>query len=360
MPEKMTDSNTELRAIEWTGDCKVRFLDQTQLPDSEIWLETDDYRVVAEAIRRLQVRGAPLIGVAAAYGLALAARSIEADDAPALIARLRKASDELRSTRPTAVNLAWALDRSISAMESVRDIEEIGTTLLTEAVRIHEEDIAANHRMAEHGASLLVTGGSAMTHCNAGALATGGYGTALGVLRLGWERGSLKQVYATETRPLLQGARLTTWELQKTGVPVSLVADSAAGSVIKRGLVDEIVVGADRIAANGDVANKIGTYQLAVIAHENGVPFYVAAPTSTIDLGIASGDEIPIEERAGSEVTSVRGVTTAPEGVVALNPAFDVTPNRYVTAIITERSVARAPYTASLANLFKDEVPARG
>jgi methylthioribose-1-phosphate isomerase len=356
----MSDASTDFRPIEWTEDNRVRFLDQTLLPGSETWIETDDYRVIEEAIRSLRVRGAPLIGIAAAYGLALAARSTDDTDCTSFVAGLRAAADELRSTRPTAVNLAWALDRTLSAVEQASSIDDIRRTITSEALTIHEEDIAANHAMAEHGASLLVSGGTAMTHCNAGALATGGYGTALGVLRLGWERGTLKEVYATETRPLLQGARLTAWELRRAGVPVSLVTDSSAGSVIKRGLVDEVVVGADRIAANGDVANKIGTYQMAVIARENDVPFYVAAPTSTIDLNTASGDDIPIEDRSPDEVTAVHGATIAPEGVGALNPAFDVTPNRYVTAIITERGIALPPYQDSLANLFRSEVPARG
>jgi methylthioribose-1-phosphate isomerase len=356
----MSDTSTDFRPIEWTEDSRVRFLDQTLLPGSETWVETDDYRVIADAIRSLQVRGAPLIGIAAAYGLALAARSIDDKDLSSFVAGLRAAADELRSTRPTAVNLAWALERSLAAVEHLSSIDDIRRTITSEALAIHEEDVTANHTMAEYGASLLVSGGAAMTHCNAGALATGGYGTALGVLRLGWERGAVKEVYATETRPLLQGARLTAWELREAGVPVSLVTDSSAGSVIKRGLVDEVVVGADRIAANGDVANKIGTYQLAVIARENGVPFYVAAPTSTIDLSTPSGDAIPIEDRSPAEVTTVHGVTTTLEGVAALNPAFDVTPNRYVTAIITERGIARPPYQDSLAHLFRGEVAARG
>lgn len=356
----MTNTNADLRPIEWTADNRVRFLDQTLLPASETWIDTDDYSVVAEAIRTLQVRGAPLIGISAAYGLALAALSIGESDPRKLIATLREAADELRSTRPTAVNLAWALDRALLAVNGLTDVSEIRDTLVNEAQRIHEEDVAGNHAIAGYGASLLVTGGATLTHCNAGALATGGYGTALGVLRMGWEQGTLKRVYATETRPLLQGARLTTWELQKTGVPVSLVTDTAAGTVIKRGLVSDVVVGADRIAANGDVANKIGTYQLAVVAHENDIPFYVAAPTSTIDLAVASGDDIPIEERAPSEVTGVQGIATTPHGVEALNPAFDVTPARYVTAIITERGIARLPYGESLSGLFPVEVASRG
>lgn len=355
----MSNQYAEFRPIDWQ-DGKVRFLDQTLLPVEEVWVTTADYQTIAEAIRRLQVRGAPLIGIAAAYGLALAAHSKVGENPDLLTAHIREAADELRSTRPTAVNLSWALDRCLAVIEGANDAETIRDRLLSEALRIHDEDIAANRAMAEHGVSVLVPGGVAMTHCNAGALATGGYGTALGVLRLAFERGNLRRVYATETRPLLQGARLTAWELLKGGVPVTLIADTAAGSIIRRSLVDEIVVGADRIAANGDVANKIGTYQLAVLAHENGIPLYVAAPTSTIDLTVRTGDDIPIEERAGDEVTRVRNVTTAPEGIDALNPAFDVTPSGYVSAIITERGVARAPYVESLAELFKAGARAGG
>jgi methylthioribose-1-phosphate isomerase len=355
----MTNEDSDLRPIEWR-DGSVRFLDQTRLPAEEVWLETKDYRTIADAIRRLQVRGAPLIGVSAAYGLALAANSIEEPDSARFLAHLREAADELRGTRPTAVNLAWALDRTLSAASGPTDVRSIRDSVLSEALRIHDEDVAANHAMAEHGAPLLASGSAALTHCNAGALATGGYGTALGVLRLAHKHGTLTQVYATETRPLLQGARLTAWELQKTGVPVTVIADSAAGSLIRTGLVRPVIVGADRIAANGDVANKIGTYQLAVLAHENTIPFYVAAPTSTIDLTTATGNDIPIEERAASEVAGFRDLQTTPEDVPVLNPAFDVTPSRYVSAIITERGVARLPYQDSLAALFRDEVPARG
>lgn len=355
----MMNKDTLLRPIEWV-DGRVRFLDQTLLPAEEVWVETADYETIAEAIRRLQVRGAPLIGVSAAYGLALAARASKANEVKPLLADIREAADQLLSTRPTAVNLSWALDRCLRAIAGTTDVDPIRETLLAEALRIHDEDIAANRAMAEHGASLLAPNGAVMTHCNAGALATGGYGTALGVIRRGFERGTVRQVYATETRPLLQGARLTAWELQGDGVPVTLIADTAVGSVIKRGLVNEIVVGADRIAANGDVANKIGTYQLAVLANENDIPFHVAAPISTIDLSVATGDDIPIEERAPEEVTSVQGVKTAPGDVAALNPAFDVTPNRYIAAIITERGVARAPYAESLSGLFSQGVAAHG
>jgi methylthioribose-1-phosphate isomerase len=346
--------------IEWLSDGKVRFLDQTLLPQEETWVETRDYRVIAEAIRRLQVRGAPLIGVAAAYGLALSALESTATEIDALKRDVQAAADILRSTRPTAVNLPWALDLCLRALAGAIDASEARETLVRTARNIHEEDVAANERIGAYGADLIPAGASVMTHCNAGSLATGGYGTALGVVRSAWAGGSLSRVIATETRPLLQGARLTAWELQHEGIPFTLIADSAAGSALRGGLASAVVVGADRIAANGDVANKIGTYQLAVLAKENGIPFYVAAPTSTIDLMLTSGDEIPIEERAADEVKSMRGVEIAPDGIEAANPAFDVTPHAYVTAIVTENGVARAPYGESLQRVCRGEAPVRG
>jgi len=346
--------------IEWLPDGKVRFLDQTLLPQQETWVETADYRVVAVAVRRLQVRGAPLIGVSAAYGLALAGLESTATDIETLRRNVQEAAEVLRATRPTAVNLAWALDRSLRALDSAADPSDARQTLVDTARNIHEEDVAGNQRMGGFGAALIPAGASVMTHCNAGSLATGGYGTALGVLRSAWTAGRLRHVHATETRPLLQGARLTAWELQREGIPFTLITDSAAGSVMRRGLIGAVVTGADRITANGDVANKIGTYQLAVLARENGVPFYVAAPTSTIDLALSSGDDIPIEERATDEVTAVRGTVIAPAGIEAANPAFDVTPNIYIAAIITENSVARAPYGESLRRVCESGVAARG
>ena len=348
------------RPIEWLPEDKVRFLDQARLPGEEVWLETADYRVLAEAIRRLQVRGAPLIGIAAAYGLALAAVEAGDTDIAALRSQLAQASETLRSTRPTAVNLGWALDRALKVTSSQSDPQSTRLALIREAQSIHEEDVRGNQRMGEYGAELLPANASVLTHCNAGSLATGGYGTALGVLRTAWQNGGLRHVYTTETRPLLQGARLTAWELQAEGIPFTLVADSAAGSLMRRGMVGAVVVGADRITANGDLANKIGTYQLAVLARENGIPFYVAAPISTIDLSLPCGDDIPIEERSPDEVTSVLGVLVAPVGATAANPAFDVTPNICVGAIITENGIARAPYEDSLPRLSVAEVPARG
>ena len=345
--------------IEWQADGKVRFLDQTRLPQEESWVITDDYERIAEAIRRLEVRGAPLIGIAAAYGLALAARASGATDNDGLRTDVRRAAEVLRATRPTAVNLAWALDRMLNLIENTCS-DETRLLLLREARAIHDEDIAGNQRMGKHGAELIAAGANVMTHCNAGALATGGYGTALGVIRAAWESGNLARVTATETRPLLQGARLTAWELRDGGIPFTLIPDSAAGLTMRRGGIGAVVVGADRIAANGDVANKIGTYQLAVLARENGVPFYVAAPISTIDLATETGDEIPIEERSPDEVRSVRGTEIAPEGTDASNPAFDVTPSEYVTAIITENGVARRPYEESLQRMCNAGVAARG
>jgi len=343
--------------IEWLPGGRVRLIDQTRLPREEAYVETAAYRDLARAIREMRVRGAPLIGITAAYALALAAREAVAGDKPALMAALREAAEELRATRPTASNLAWALARMLGVAESAADIP---AALEAEAARIHQEDVDACRRIGAHGAALLPDDVSLLTHCNAGSLATGGYGTALGVVRTAWEQGKLQRVYATETRPLLQGARLTAWELQRDGIPFTLIVDSAAGQLLRRGLAAAVVVGADRIAANGDVANKIGTYALAALAHANGVPFYVAAPTSTIDLDTPSGVAIPIEERAAKEVTTLAGAATAPDGTAAANPAFDVTPAQYVTAIITENGVARPPYEASLAALLREEAASRG
>jgi len=342
--------------IEWLPGGSVRLIDQTRLPREEAYVETADYRDLARAIREMQVRGAPLIGITAAYAMALAAREAAAG-AKGVPAALREAASELRATRPTASNLAWALDRMLRLAEGATDVP---AALEAEARRIHEEDIAACRRIGANGASLLPQGVSLLTHCNTGSLATGSYGTALGVVRAAWEQGKLQHVYATETRPLMQGARLTAWELQRDGIPFTLIVDGAAGQLLRRGLAGAVVVGADRIAANGDVANKIGTYTLAALARENGVPFYVAAPTSTIDPGTPSGDQIPIEERAAEEVTTLADVAIAPEGIAAANPAFDLTPAQYVTAIVTENGVARPPYQASLATLLREEAPSRG
>jgi len=337
-----------LEIIAW-HDGKVRLLDQTRLPEEEVHIEIADVDGLAAAICEMRIRGAPALGVAAAYGLALAAAASSAAARDDLLAHLSRAAGTLAATRPTAVNLPWALRRVLAAAETAPNVEAARHAVLAEARDIHQESLEADRRLSELGAELMPEAGAVLTHCNTGALATAGYGTALGVLRAAHGRGKKIRVYATETRPLLQGARLTAWELLREGIPATLIVDGAAGSLLRRGLVACVIVGADRIAANGDVANKVGTYGLAVLAHENGVPFYVAAPSTTVDLSLADGDDIPIEERAAGEVTSFAGRRIAPEGVEVANPAFDVTPHRYVTAIITERGIAREPYTESLA-----------
>ncbi len=336
-----------MNPTEWLGD-RIRIIDQTRLPHEEVFLELADYRDVIEAIKTLRIRGAPDIGVAAAYGLVVGAQRIEAGSKAEFLASLRSVSEALASSRPTAVNLFWALERMNRAAQRGEDVEQIKAALVAEAKGIDAENDEANRRLSEFGAELIHDGFTILTHCNAGSLATAGYGTALGVIKMAKEQGKRVSVYADETRPLLQGARLTTWELMKDGIPVTLITDSMAGHFMKKGDIDCAIVGADRIAANGDVANKIGTYSVAVLATENAIPFYVAAPVSTIDFSLASGDDIPIEERRADEVTHVLGVRIAPEGVPAANPAFDVTPHRYVTAIITEAGVSREPYTETL------------
>jgi methylthioribose-1-phosphate isomerase len=328
----------EFDANAWT----LTLVDQTRLPHESVFVVCRTVDDVAHAIRSMQVRGAPAIGVAAAYGMALAAHASSGD----LKIDLENAATVLRATRPTAVNLQWALERILRQARSGGD----AASVLALANEMADEDVAVNRRIGAFGLDLLPQHANVLTHCNAGALATVDYGTALGVIRAAHDAGRGVHVYVDETRPFLQGARLTTWELQQAGVPLTLITDNMAGHFMYRRKVDLVVVGADRIAANGDVANKIGTYSLAVLAHENRVPFYVAAPLSTIDLSIVDGDAIPIEERSSNEVTHVHGVSIAPDGVEAAHPAFDVTPARYVTAIITERGVLRAPYTESLAN----------
>jgi len=330
----------------------VRLLDQTRLPQQETYVDIDDCSALAEAIRALRIRGAPALGLAGAYGLALAALR-GPDDREALLSRLREAAGLLAATRPTAVNLSWALQRVLAAAEDAGDAASARDAVIREALLIHEETREADRRLSALGAELVPPGAAVLTHCNTGPLATGGYGTAFGVIRAAFQQGRVVRVYATETRPVLQGARLTMWELRRAGIPATLIADGAAGSLMRRGVVTCVIVGADRIAAGGDVANKIGTYSLAVLARENGVPFYVAAPTSTVDLSLASGDDIPIEERPPEEVTAIAGLRVSPEGVEAANPAFDVTPGRYVTAIITERGVVRQPYGETLAALLR-------
>ena len=336
-----------MNSIEWR-DGKLILLDQTLLPRQEVYLELDEYREVARAIKEMRVRGAPAIGVAAAYGVALGARAIDSQDMVDFKARLGPVCDEIAASRPTAVNLRWAVDRMKRVFDEQSSPEAAKDALIAEAITIHREDEAINRRIGAHGAALIQGGGMVMTHCNAGALATAGYGTALGVIRSAIESGTPVRVLATETRPFLQGARLTAWELSQDEIDVTLITDSMAGHFLKSGDVDCVVVGADRIAANGDVANKIGTYSIAVLAKENSVPFYVAAPISTFDLSLTTGDDIPIEERDPREVLEYAGVGVAPEGVKAAHPAFDVTPSRYVSAIITENGIARAPYGEAL------------
>lgn len=320
-------------------------LDQRRLPGEEVYVSCRDYREVGEAIRSMVVRGAPAIGVAAAYGMALAARETSGQPPGALLRHLEEAARFLKGTRPTAVNLSWAVHRllrvardGLGSREGARGISD---RLLSEAHRIREEDIAINWRIGELGASLLSAGSRVLTHCNAGALATAGYGTAGGVIRSAFRQGRLSLVYVDETRPFLQGSRLTAWELKKEGIPVLLITDSAAGYCMRRGDIDAVIVGADRIARNGDVANKIGTYTVALLAREHGLPFYVAAPLSSIDFSLQSGEEIPIEERAPEEVTHLGGRPICPEGVGAFNPAFDITPASLVEALITERGILR-------------------
>ncbi len=343
-----------IEPISW-HDGRVRLLDQTRLPVEEVWLEIGDERDLADAIKQMRVRGAPLIGITAAYGVALAAARITAADMPGFLTELDQAIEMLGATRPTAVNLFWALRRMRAVARGATTADEARSRLLAEARAIHEEDVAGNRMMGRIGADLIADGATVLTHCNAGALATGGYGTALGVIRAARESGKEVKVFVDETRPVLQGARLTAWELVREGIPATLIADSAAGSLMRRGLISCVVVGADRIAANGDVANKIGTYQAAVLAHEHGIPFYVAAPTSTLDLTLPNGDEIPIEERRAEEVTHFAALPTAPAGIRVFNPAFDVTPARYVSAIVTERGIARPPYGESLRGLLRSE-----
>jgi methylthioribose-1-phosphate isomerase len=334
--------------IRWADD-ELLLLDQTVLPAREEWLHCRRPEDVAAAIRRLAVRGAPAIGVAAAFGLVLAIDRSERD-ARAAAAAVGAAGRLLLSTRPTAVNLRWALDRGAEVVAGARDADPatLRATLLEWAQRLHERDIEANLRIGEHGKTLFKARSRVLTHCNTGSLATAGYGTALGVIQSAWSDGRVATVWVDETRPLLQGARLTAWELSRLGIPYRLVTDSSAGALMARGEVDAIVVGADRIAANGDVANKIGTYSVAVLARHHGIPFYVAAPVSTVDLETPSGAAIPIEERAADEVVAVFGTRVAPDATEALNLAFDVTPAALVTAIITDAGVHRAPYEESL------------
>ena len=340
-----------LKAIEWL-DNKLRILDQSKLPGKQCFLELFDYHDVALAIKEMKVRGAPAIGITAAYGVALGAGDIETTDRAEFLAQFNQVMQAFAATRPTAVNLFHAVKRMREAAVG-GDVSEIKKALVAEAGRIHREMIEATERLSQLGAELIEDGFVVLTHCNAGHLATAGYGTALGVIKAAKEQGKHIKVIATETRPLLQGARLTTWELKQEGIPVTLVTDSMAGYFMNRGKINCVIVGADRIAANGDVANKIGTYTLAVLAKENSIPFYVAAPTSTIDLSLSSGAEIPIEERAPQEVSHIQGIAIVPDGIEVFNPAFDITPHNYVSAIITEKGIIRGPYEEQLTETLK-------
>lgn len=344
-----------IKTVEWSDEGVV-MIDQRVLPAQEVYPVFKTHEEVARAIEDMVVRGAPAIGVAAAMGVAIGVRNSSAANMEEMARDFESVCERILRTRPTAANLFWGVERMRWAFNRLRrdgaSVEQIKSGLIAEAIRVHDEDIESNRRMGRFGAELIPDQATILTHCNAGALATAGYGTALGVIRAAVEAGKQIRVLADETRPFLQGARLTAWELAKDNIPVTLITDGMAGHFMKAGRVDCVVVGADRIAANGDVANKIGTYMVAVAAHENNVPFYVAAPLSTIDLALNSGDQIPIESRAPSEVTHFQGKQVAPAGVGVENPAFDVTPHRYVSAIITDAGVAREPYDTSLKALF--------
>jgi methylthioribose-1-phosphate isomerase len=341
------------KTIEWKNN-KVVMIDQRLLPGKEVYRQYRDYRSVAKAITDMVVRGAPAIGVAAAMGVALGALGIKEKDRLRFDARLEKVLAFMAKARPTAVNLFWAVDRMrrVASKDRALTVPEIKKRLVKEAKRVYEEDIEINRLIGRRGARLIKDNSTVLTHCNAGALATAGYGTALGVIRGAVEAGKKVRVFADETRPFLQGARLTAWELRKDSIDVTLITDNMAGYMMKKGLIDFVVVGADRIASNGDTANKIGTYSVAILARAHSIPFYVAAPLSTIDMKIRTGADIPIEERSGKEVTHVHGKRVAPEGVRVKNPAFDVTPSSLISAIITEKGVVKSPFKKGLKALF--------
>ena len=336
-----------MEAIAWLGN-RVRILDQTRLPHEEVYLEFNHYQDIASAIAQLIIRGAPAIGIAGAYGVALGALTIETVARDEFLDKLQVITQTLAATRPTAQNLFRAIDRMQQVAQAGKNVEQIKQALIEEAVKIHAEEAEATRRLSQLGAGLIQDGFTILTHCNTGALATAGYGTALGVIKQAKEQGKNIKVLATETRPLLQGARLTTCELKEANIPATLITDSMAGYFMRQGEVDCVIVGADRVASNGDTANKIGTYSLAVLAKENSIPFYVAAPTTTIDLSLTSGEEIPIEQRRQEEVTHLAGVSIAPRGIDVANPAFDTTPHRFIAAIITERGIIKEPYTDGL------------
>jgi methylthioribose-1-phosphate isomerase len=347
-----------LPTIEWQDDAVV-MIDQRKLPKQEVYVRCKTANEVAKAIKTMVIRGAPAIGVSAAMGLALGVKKSTATGTRTLVAEFLKSCDVMAATRPTAVNLFWAIDRMKARVATLAQggasVADIQAALVAEAQRIHDEDVASCKALGAFGSTLVPAEATILTHCNAGALATAGYGTALGVIRGAVDAGKRVKVLADETRPFLQGARLTAWELIKDGIDTTVITDNMAGALMREGLVDLVVVGADRIAANGDTANKIGTYSVAVLAKENGIPFYVAAPLSTIDLETPTGDKIPIEERPAREVTHVFAAQITPDGAGIRNPAFDVTPARYISAIITERGVCKPDYAVSLARLFGRE-----
>ena len=342
-----------IRTIEYTNGI-VRMIDQTRLPVEEIYIECLDYKSVSDAIRNMLIRGAPAIGVAAAMGVSLGANKINADSYKSFLLEFQQICEELAGSRPTAVNLFWAINRMKKVTKDNNDktVDEIKKILKDEAIKIWKEDIAINKSIGKHGQELIKDGDTILTHCNAGALATAGYGTALGVIRAAWDAGKKINVLANETRPFLQGARLTTWELKKENIPVKLITDSMAGHFMKKKEIQLVIVGADRIASNGDVANKIGTYTVAILAKEHQIPFYVAAPLSTLDMTLTSGDQIPIEERSHEEVTRINNKNIAPEGIDVAHPAFDVTPNKWVNAIVTEKGIIRPPFKENIKKLF--------
>jgi methylthioribose-1-phosphate isomerase len=343
-----------MRTIEW-DDGIVKMIDQRRLPQEYVVVEFNDYREVARAIKEMVIRGAPAIGAAAAFGLALAAQQSQATNREQLLADLEKAASVLRETRPTATNLFWAIERMLNQARQVEphEVGAIVDALIAKAQRLADEDVEINKRMGAHGAELIMHGDNILTHCNAGCLATVDYGTVLGVVRTAHEQGKRIHVWVDETRPRLQGARLTAWELMRDGIPMTLVADNAAGHLMYTGQVDIVLFGADRVAANGDVANKVGSYKLAVLARENGIPCYSVSPISTVDLSLASGDDIPIEKRDAREVTHIRDVPIAPEEVPVYNPAFDVTPHRYITGIVTENGIAYPPFKVNLRRMIE-------
>jgi methylthioribose-1-phosphate isomerase len=343
-----------IKTIEWKND-RVIMIDQRKLPQEETYVLCSNYRQVVKAIKEMVIRGAPAIGIAAAMGLALGAKEIEAASLEGFKTRFKKICTAMSLARPTAVNLSWAIQRMWKLVEDspVQKVESLKKVLIREARNMLAEDIEINKRLGSIGQKVIKKGATVLTHCNAGALATGGYGTALGVIRAAIEAGKQVRVIADETRPFLQGARLTAWELARDHIPVTLITDNMAGCLMQKGLIDLVIVGADRIAANGDTANKIGTYSLAVLAKEHGIPFYVAAPCSTIDVQIKSGEGIPIEERNEREVTHVGDKRVAPRGIAVLNPAFDVTPHAYIAGIITEKGILKPPYRQSIDKAMK-------